>query len=68
MTIHIVKYTKGEGVPHNNMALLAATRDESMLARVNEGIDSLLMKIERFVLFVSELLNIMNVDETVKRR
>jgi hypothetical protein len=67
MSIHIVEHTKCEGIPHNNVAFLSTTCDESMFARVNEGIHTLLVKIERFVLFVSQFFDVVNVNESIER-
>jgi hypothetical protein len=67
MSIHVVEYTKCEGIPHNNVAFLSTTCDESVFARVNEGVHTLLVKIERFVLLVSQLFNVVNMNESIER-
>jgi hypothetical protein len=48
------------------VSLLAAASDESVFARVNEGVHTLLMEIEGFILLVDKVLDVMDVDEAVQ--
>jgi hypothetical protein len=47
------------------VSLLAAASDESVFARVNEGVHSLLMEIKGFILLVDKVLDVMDMDEAV---
>jgi hypothetical protein len=47
------------------VSLFATTSDESVFARINEGVHTLLMEIEGFILLVNKILNIMDMDEAV---
>jgi hypothetical protein len=47
------------------VSLLATASDESVFARVNEGVHSLLMEIEGFILLVDKVLDVMDMDEAV---
>lgn len=66
MSIQVRERAQGEGVPHDNVSFLSTTRDETVLARVNERVDTLLMKVETFVLLVLEFFHLMNVDHAVQ--
>ena len=50
------------------MTLLTATGYESVFTRVNEGVDTLLMEVERFILLIYKVLDIVDVDEAIQRR
>lgn len=68
VAIQVRESAKSEGVPHNNVSFLTATGNESVLGRVNEGVYTLLMKIEGLIILVIEVFNIMDVNLTVQRR
>jgi len=43
------KYTESKWIPHNDVSLLTARCDESVLVAVNEAVDSFLMQVKGFV-------------------
>jgi len=47
------------------VSLLATASDESVFTRIDEGVHSLLMEIEGFILLVDKVLDIMDMDEAV---
>ena len=57
--------SKCEGVPHDDVALLSTTGNESVLARVDERINTFLVKVECLVVLVAKILNIMDVNEAI---
>jgi len=67
VAIEVGEGTECEGVPHDDVALFSATCNEPMLRRVDEGIDTLLVEVERLVFFVRQVLDVMDVDEAVER-
>lgn len=67
VTVEVGERPQCEGIPHNDVALLAATGHEAVLRRVDKGVDSLLMEVEGLVLLVGEVLDIVDVDEAIER-
>ena len=65
MSIQMGQNTQRERVPHNDVSLLAATRNEPVFVTVNETINSFLVEVECLV-FENELVNVVNVDEAIK--
>ena len=48
------------------MALLSATGNLFVLYGVNEAVDALLMKIESFLLFIVQCIQLMHVDKSIE--
>lgn len=67
VAVEVGEGAQGERVPHDDVALLAARSDETVLARVHEGVHALLMQVEGLVLLVDEVLDVVDVDEAVER-
>ena len=68
MSIKIVEDTKREWIPEQDMSFLSTTRNQPMHRAVNKTIYTLLMNIEGFIIFVLQVLNIVNMDHTIKWR
>ena len=68
MTVKIGKGSQCEWIPHNDVTLLTTTCDESLLAGINKGINTLLMQVKRLIVSVVQILNVVDMNETIKRR
>lgn len=66
MTVEITEDTQSEWIPHEDMSFLSTTGYEPVLRRINKTIDTLLMQVEGLAV-VFEVLDVVNVDESVER-
>lgn len=66
MTFQILQCFQCKWIPHYNVAFLATTSNEPMFIRVNKSIDTFLMQVECFVLFVRKILDTMDMDKTIQ--
>ena len=67
MALQVLERFKGKRIPHDDVTLLATTGNKAVLARVDECVDSFLMQVECLVLFVLQVLDGVDVNETVQR-
>ena len=65
VSIEINENVKSKRIPHENVSFLTTTCDKSTLLRVDERIDWLLVNVESLIIFVIQVFDIMNMDETV---
>lgn len=67
VAVEVSKRSQCEGVPHDDVTLFTATCNEPVLRRIDEGVDTLLVQVKRLVLFVRQLLDVVNMNEAVER-
>ena len=67
MPIQIGQLLESVGLPEDDMTLFTTTSDLLVLDRVDETVDTLLMKIESSFLLIVKRFKLMHVDEAIER-
>ena len=66
MAIKVGQVLQGVWLPENNVSLLSATGDESVLGGVDKTVDTFLMEVESLSAIL-ELVQIVHMDKSIER-
>ena len=66
MAIEVGQVLQGVWLPENNVSLLSATGDESVLGGVDKTVDTFLMEVESLSAIL-ELVQIVHMDKSIER-